>query len=89
MLQTPGLLLLLLAASARGLAYYLLKGRLPRDRLFCWLAAVVGFASGHVVGVEWGFIPWTVGQVHILEGSIVAILFLVLAHWLGQEKSSP
>ncbi len=87
MLQAPGLLLSLAAASALGLVFYLLLGRRHRDLLFFWLAAVIGFASGHVVGVAWGFIPWTVGQVHVLEGLLVALLFLVLARWLGQEKS--
>ncbi len=87
MLQAPGLLLSLAAASALGLVFYLFLGRRHRDLLFFWLAAVIGFASGHVVGVAWGFIPWTVGQVHVLEGLLVALLFLVLARWLGQEKS--
>jgi len=89
MLQVPGLLLSLVLASALGLAFYLLCGRRQRDLLFFWLAAVIGFASGHVVGVVWGFVPWTVGAVHVLEGSIVALLFLVLVRWLGQEKSNP
>jgi hypothetical protein len=88
MLQLPGLLLSLAVASALGLAFYLLLGRRHRDLLFFWLAAVIGFASGHVVGVMWGFIPWTVGQVHILEGFVVALFFLFLARWLGQERGN-
>ena len=88
MLQAPGLLLSLAVASVLGLAFYLWRGRRQRDLLFFWLAAVIGFASGHVVGVVWGFVPWTVGQIHILEGCVVAVLFLVLARWLGQEKSN-
>lgn len=89
MLQGPGLLLSLIMASALGVAFYLLLGRRRRDLLFFWLAAVVGFASGHLVGVGWGFIPWTVGQVHVLEGCAIALLFLVLTRWLGQEKGKP
>ena len=88
MLQAPGLLLSLVVASALGLVFYLWQGRRHRDLLFFWLAAVVGFASGHLVGVVWGFVPWTVGQVHVLAGCMVAVLFLVLARWLGQEKSN-
>jgi len=87
MLQSPGLLLSLVVASVLGLVFYLWQGRRRRDLLFFWLAAVVGFASGHLVGLAWGFVPWTVGQVHILEGCMVALLFLVLARWLGQAKS--
>ena len=86
MIQLPGLLLSLILASIYAAAFYLLLGRGPRDMLFFWLAAVVGFASGHCVGELWGFIPWTLGQVHIIEASVLAILFLLLARWLGQEK---
>jgi hypothetical protein len=86
MIQLPGLLLSLVLASIYAAAFYLLLGRRPRDMLFFWLAAVVGFASGHVVGEVWGFIPWTLGQVHIIEASVLAILFLILARWLGQER---
>jgi hypothetical protein len=88
MLQAPGLLLSLVVASALGVGFYLWQGRRHRDLLFFWLAAVIGFGSGHLVGVVWGFVPWTVGEVHILEGCVVAVLFLVLARWLGQEKSN-
>ncbi len=86
MIQLPGLLLSLVLASIYAVAFYLFLGRRPRDMLFFWLAAVVGFASGHVVGQVWDFIHWTLGQVHIIEASVLAIVFLLLARWLGQEK---
>lgn len=86
-MQTPGLFVSLVMASIYAVAFYLLLGRRPRDMLFFWLAALVGFASGHLVGELWDFIPWTVGQVHIIEASVLAILFLLLARWLGQEKA--
>ena len=88
MIQLPGLLLSLVLASIYAAVFYLLLGRRPRDMLFFWLAAVVGFASGHVVGQVWGFIPWTLGQVHIIEASVLAITFLLLARWLGQERKT-
>lgn len=89
MLQGPALLLSLVTSSLLGLAFFLWQGRRQRDLLFFWLAAVVGFATGHLVGVVWGFVLWTVGQVHVIEGCIMALLFLVLARWLGQEKRNP
>ena len=88
MIQLPGLVLSLVLASIYAAVFYLLLGRRPRDMLFFWLAAVVGFASGHVVGEVWGFIPWTLGQVHIIEASVLAIIFLLLARWLGQERKT-
>ncbi len=88
MLQTPALILSLVLASIYATIIFLWQGRRPRDALFFWLAAVVGFASGHLVGELWGFIPWTVGQVHIIEGTIVAFLFLAIARWLRQDKKT-
>jgi hypothetical protein len=88
MIQLPGLLLSVLLASIYAAIFYLLLGRRPRDLLFFWLAAVVGFASGHVVGQVWDFVPWTLGQVHIIEASLLAIVFLLMARWLGQDKKT-
>lgn len=86
MLQVPALILSLVLASIYAVVFYLLQGRRLRDLLFFWLAAVVGFASGELVGQMWGFIPWTIGQVHIIEGTVVAVLFLIFARLLGQDK---
>ena len=88
MIQLPGLVLSVLLASIYAIIFYLLLGRRPRDMLFFWLAAVVGFASGHVVGQVWDFVPWTLGQVHIIEASALAIVFLLMARWLGQDKKA-
>ena len=88
MLQAPALLLSLVLASLYGALFYLWQGRRLRDMLFFWLAALVGFASGHIVGALWGFVPWTIGQVHVIEATIVAILFLMIARLLRQEKKT-
>ncbi len=87
-MQIPGLFVSFALASIYAAAFYLLVGRKPRELLFFWLAALVGFASGHVVGDLWGFVTWTIGQVHVIEASVLAILFLLLARWLGQEKAT-
>jgi hypothetical protein len=88
MLQMPALILSLVLASIYAAVFYLLLSRSLRDLLFFWLAAVIGFASGHIVGQMWGFVPWTLGQVHVIEGTIVAILFLLLARLLRQDKKT-
>ncbi len=80
--QPPSLILSLLLASAYGLAFYLLKGRRPRDLLLLWLASVAGFACGQVIGQRFGLIPWTVGEVHLVEATAVAVIFLVGMTWL-------
>lgn len=89
MFQTPALIVSLVLASIYAAAFHLWRGRGLRDLLFFWLASVVGFATGHLVGEAWGFIPWTIGQVHALEATAVALLFLVLARLLRQEKKAP
>jgi len=86
--QTPALILSLVLATIYAAAFWLWLGRKPRDLLFFWLAAVVGFASGHLVGEVWGWVPWTIGQVHVIEGTILSLLFLVIARWLRQEKKA-
>jgi hypothetical protein len=85
MFQTPALILSLVLASLYAAAFHLWQGRGLRDLVFFWLAAVVGFASGQVVGQLLKLIPWTVGEVHIVEGTLVAFFFLFIARWLRQE----
>jgi hypothetical protein len=88
MLQVPALLLSLVLASLYATIFYLLQGQRLRDLLFFWLASLIGFASGHVVGTVWDFVPWTIGEVHVIEGTIVALLLLVIARWLRQGKKT-
>jgi hypothetical protein len=86
MLQAPALLFSIVLASVYAAVFFVWQGRGLRDLVFFWLAALVGFASGHLVGTLWGFVPWTIGQVHIIEATIVTVLFLAIARWLRQEK---
>jgi hypothetical protein len=84
--QGPGLILCLALSSLYAAGFFALQGRRVRDLLFFWLASLVGFASGQLVGELWDFIPWTVGQVHIIEATLLALLFLFIARLLRQEK---
>jgi len=82
MIQAPALALSVLLASAYGVAFFLWRGRGVRDLLYYWLAAIVGFATGQIAGQFIDVIPWTIGQVHFVEATVVAILFLAMASWL-------
>ena len=86
--QPPALILSLVLATIYAAAFWVWLGRKSRDLLFFWLAALVGFASGHLVGEVWDWIPWTIGQVHVIEGTILSLLFLFIARWLRQEKKT-
>lgn len=80
------MILCLALSSLYAAGFFALQGRRVRDLLFFWLASLVGFASGQLVGELWDFIPWTVGQVHIIEATLLALLFLFIARLLRQEK---
>lgn len=84
----PALILSLFLASIYAVAFHLWRGRGLRDLLSYWLAAVIGFAAGQLAGQMLNLLPWTLGQVHLVEATIVALLFLVLARWLRQEKKT-
>ena len=88
MLQPPALILSIILASAYAMGFYLWRGHRLRDLLFFWLAAVVGFASGQIAGQMLNTIPWTIGQVHAVEATLVAFIFLFVAAWLRQEDQS-
>ena len=88
MLQMPALLTALVIASLYAVIFYLLMGRRLRDLLFFWLASVVGFASGQLVGQFLDVSPLTIGQVRIVEATLVAILFLLLARWITMGKET-
>jgi len=39
-----------------------------------------------LVGVLWGFISWTIGQIYVIEATLLALLFLIVACWLSIER---
>ena len=86
MIQIPALLMSLVLATLYGVVFYLILGRRLRDLWFFWLAALVGFVSGQLVGNLLDIVPLTVGQVHIIEASAVSLIFLILARWLTQGR---
>lgn len=88
MVQAPGLVLGVTLASVYALLFHLWKGRGWRELLLMWLAAVVGFASGQFVGQLWDFIPWTIGQIHVIEATLLALVFLLVARWLTLERGT-
>lgn len=87
--QAPALLFSLLLATLYAALFHLIVGRRVRDLWFFWLAAVVGFSAGQLVGMRLRLVPWTIGEVRIVEGTMIAVLFLFLARWLRQEKVAP
>ncbi|MCL7453034.1 MAG: hypothetical protein M8467_08275 [Anaerolineae bacterium] len=88
MVQIPALVLSFILASIYAVLFHLWLGRNLRELLALWLGALVGFGVGQIVGQVWGFVPWTLGQIHVLEATLASFLFLGVARWLRQEKKT-
>jgi len=88
MLEAPGLALSVALASAYAAVFYLWRGRRLRDLFLFWLAATVGFAAGQIAGEMLDTIPWTIGQVHVIEATLVALTLLIVAAWLRQGEKT-
>jgi hypothetical protein len=86
MLQLPALALCLLLASTYAVAFHLWQGRDLRDLLIYGLASFAGFAAGQMGGQRLDLVPWTVGEVRVVEASLIAFLFLLVARWLRPEE---
>jgi hypothetical protein len=85
MLQLPALFVLMVLASTYAVLLHLLLGRGVRDLVLFWVASVAGFACGQLVGERLDFIPWQVGQVHLIEATVGAVLFILAAAWLRPQ----
>jgi hypothetical protein len=78
----PYLLFSLLIAGMYGALFHLWRGKTFRELLLYLGAAIVGFALGEVAGASVGLPLFTVGQVHIIEASLVSWGLLFIARWL-------
>ena len=88
MFSSPALILTLLLASTYAVAFHLLQGRGCRYLFVLWIVSILGFICGHVVGALLDVIPWTIGPVHVIEGTLVSLLFLVFVTWLSREPKT-
>jgi hypothetical protein len=86
MLQLPALVLSLLLASAYAAIFYVMAGRKLRDLFLFWTASVLGFSLGQVAADMLDSLPWTIGEVHIVEATVGALLLLFVANWLKPEE---
>ena len=82
MLQPPALIVMFFLASVLAVLLHLGLGRSLRDLLLFWLASCAGCICGQLLGGELHLIPWMVGQVHIAEAAVLAVLFVLVTAWL-------
>lgn len=74
----PSLLLSTLLALLWATLWYVWRGGGWGDWLVYVLAALLGFGAGQLVGWLWGSPLPAVGEVHVIEGTVLSWLALLL-----------
>ncbi len=82
LLVSPSLVFSALLASLYGAVFHFIWGKSWRDLGLYWLAAVVGFAVGQMAFGLVGFSVYMIGEVRVVESTIVSWLCLFVARWL-------
>ena len=78
--MSPALLLSIFIAASMGLVYHLWRGGGFFRLIMSIVAAWAGFAIGHFVGLVLGWRLVMVGDLHVAEGLIGALLVLMLVN---------
>ena len=81
-LSAPALVLSIIMASTYGALFHVWKGETAQDLLIYLVAGLVGFGLGQLVGNTLGLGIFMIGQVHVVEASLICWLILFIAKWL-------
>jgi len=79
---SPPLILSIAVGSLYGGFFHLIWGEKAIDLFTYWLASLVGFSLGQVLGNILALDIIMIGQVHLLEASIFSWVALIVARWL-------
>lgn len=82
-LLSPSLVFSALLASLYGAVFHFIWGKRWRDLGLYWAVAVIGFAMGQAVFGWLGFSVFMIGQVRVLESTILSWGCLFVAKWLN------
>jgi len=83
MAMSPSLVFSLLLASLYGAVFHFIWGKRWRDLALYWVVAIVGFAMGQALFEFLGFSVYMMGQVRVVEGTLVSWGCLFVARWLN------
>jgi uncharacterized membrane protein YfcA len=78
----PALAIILLLSIIYGALFHLWRGRTWQDLALSIFVAVIGMALGLLVGPFLGFDLLKMGQVYLLEGTILAWVLMLAVAWL-------
>jgi hypothetical protein len=79
---SPTLVLSAVLAAMYGLAFHFWLGSTWRELVLYIAASGLGFALGQIVGDRTGRTWLMLGQIHVLEATVGALVLLLLARWL-------
>ena len=85
---SPPLVFSVVLVSIYATLFHLWRGKTLKDLLLYWLAALLGFGLGQIIGNSLGFDVLMIGQVHVVEATLISWLFLEVARWLKVPRRS-
>ncbi len=80
----PTLLLALLIALLYGAIYHLIRGGGGWRLLLYFGLSIIGFGTGHLIGIWRGWIFFSLGSLNLGLSSLGSILILVVGDWLSR-----
>ncbi len=81
-LTAPSTVLSVVLATTLAALFHLWRGVRARELLLYWPVALLGFLLGQAAAQWIGTSFAMIGDVHVLEGSAVALAAMFLANWL-------
>jgi hypothetical protein len=82
LLLSPSLVFSVLLASLYGAIFHFIWGKKWRDLALFWAAAIVGFGIGQAIFGLLNFSAYMIGEVRIVESTILSWGCLFIARWL-------
>ncbi len=78
----PAIILSAVIGGIYGALFYLWKGKTWSDLALFIIVAILGFFVGQLVAFLLQLDVMMVGQVHLIEGTLLAWLFMLAIAWL-------
>ena len=82
MFASPTFLVGSAMATLWAALFHLLLGKRWSDLVLSWFIALIGFGVGQAVAQTVGATWMLVGELHLIEGTVVCWLAMLIARWL-------
>ena len=82
MLETPAFVFGLLLVTAYALAFYIFLAKRSVGILYLWLVSLFAFGGGQLLARYFHPLAWMLGDIYVVEASLICLLALLVANWL-------